>query len=78
MIRNILLRANKEQLRYKNKKGMNMVEITVRKNPHAMVMWTMLALVAAVVIGLAMKAVVPDGVSTAINDTLLTSISTMF
>lgn len=32
MIRNILLRANKEQLRYKNKKGMNMVEITVRKN----------------------------------------------
>lgn len=78
MIRNILLRANKEQLRYKNKKGMNMVEITVRKNPHAMVMRTMFALVAAVVIGLAMKAVVPDGVSTAINDTLLTSISSMF
>ena len=46
MIRNILLRANKEQLRYKNKKGMNMVEITVRKNPHAMVMRTMFALVA--------------------------------
>ena len=43
-----------------------------------MVMRTMFALVAAVVIGLAMKAVVPDGVSTAINDTLLTSISTMF
>ena len=31
MIRDILLRANKDQLRYKNKKGTNIVEITVRK-----------------------------------------------
>lgn len=78
MIRDILLRANKDQLRYKNKKGTNIVEITVRKNPHAMVMRTMFALAAAIVIGLAMKAVVPDTISEIVNDTFLTSISTMF
>ena len=69
MIRDILLRANKDQLRYKNKKGTNIVEITVRKNPHAMVMRTMFALAAAIVIGLAMKAVVPDTISEIVNDT---------
>ena len=78
MIRDILLRANKDQLRYKNKKGTNIVEITVRKNPHAMVMRTMFALAAAIVIGLAMKAVAPDTISEIVNDTFLTSISTMF
>ncbi len=78
MIRDILLRANKDQLRYKNKKGTNIVEITVRKNPHAMVMRTMFALAAAIIVGLVMKAVVPEAVSEIVNDTFLASISTMF
>ena len=44
MIRDILLRSNKDQLRYKNKNHTNMVEIMVQKNPHAMAIQTMFAL----------------------------------
>ena len=78
IIRDILLKANEEKLRYKNKNSMNMVEITVQKNPHAMVLHTMLALIAAIIIGVLMKVFVPSGVNEALNDTVFTSISTMF
>lgn len=78
IIRDILLKANEEKLRYKNKNSMNMVEITVQKNPHAMVLHTMLALIAAIIIGVLMKVFVPSGVNDALNDTVFTSISTMF
>lgn len=78
MIRDILLRANKDYLRYKNKNNVNMVEIMVQKNPHAMVMQTMFALAAAIVAGMLMKTFVPDTVNTTLNDTVFTSISTMF
>ncbi len=57
---------------------MNLVEITVQKNPHAMVLHTMLALIAAIVIGVLMKVFVPSGVNEALNNTIFTSISTMF
>ena len=33
IIRDVLLKANEERLRYKNKNNMNLVEITVQKNP---------------------------------------------
>lgn len=77
-IRNVLLKANKDQLRYKNKNGTNMVEITVQKNPHAMVMQTMFALAAAILVGMLMKIFVPDTINMTLNDTVFTSISTMF
>lgn len=73
MIRDILLRANKDYLRYKNKNNVNMVEIMVQKNPHAMVMQTMFALAAAIVAGMLMKTFVPDTVNTTLNDTVFTS-----
>ena len=78
IIRDVLLKANEERLRYKNKNNMNLVEITVQKNPHAMVLHTMLALIAAIVIGVLMKVFVPSGVNEALNNTIFTSISTMF
>ena len=78
MIRDILLRSNKDQLRYKNKNHTNMVEIMVQKNPHAMAIQTMLALVAAIVVGMLMKTFVPDTVNTTLNDNIFSSISTMF
>lgn len=78
MIRDILLRSNKDQLRCKNKNHTNMVEIMVQKNPHAMAIQTMLALAAAIVVGMLMKTFVPDTVNTALNDNIFSSISTMF
>lgn len=78
MIRDILLRSNKDQLRYKNKNHTNMVEIMVQKNPHAMAIQTMLALAAAIVVGMLMKTFVPDTVNTVLNDNIFSSISTMF
>lgn len=78
MIRDILLRANKEQLRYKNKNGLNTIEVTVQKNPHAMVLYTMFALSAAIVVGIFMKMFLPDTVNSTMNDTIFSSISTMF
>lgn len=78
MIRDILLRSNKDQLRYKNKNHTNMVEIMVQKNPHAMAIQTMFALAAAIVVGMLMKTFVPDTVNTALNDNIFSSISTMF
>lgn len=78
VIRNVLLKANKDQIRYRNKNNTNIVEITVQKNPHAMVVQTMFALVAAVLVGMLMKMFVPDAVNTVLNDNIFTSISTMF
>lgn len=78
IIRDVLLRANEERLRYKNKNHTNMVELTVQKNPHAMVLHTMLALVAAIVIGVFMKMMVPSAINETLNNTIFTSISTMF
>lgn len=78
IIRDLLLKANEEKLHYKNKNNVNMVEITVQKNPHAMVLHTMLALLAAIILGVLMKVFVPSGVNEALNNTVFTSISTMF
>lgn len=55
-----------------------MVEIMVQKNPHAMAIQTMLALAAAIVVGMLMKTFVPDTVNTVLNDNIFSSISTMF
>ena len=46
--------------------------------PHAMAIQTMLALAAAIVVGMLMKTFVPDTVNTVLNDNIFSSISTMF
>ena len=50
----------------------------VQKNPHAVAIQTMLALAAAIVVGMLMKTFVPDTVNTTLNDNIFSSISTMF
>ena len=50
----------------------------MQKNPHVMAIQTMLALVAAIVVGMLMKTFVPDTVNTVLNDNIFSSISTMF
>ena len=78
MLRDTLLRANTDFLRFKHAKGVNQACILVAKIRHAMAVYTLAALFAAVVVGLVMKSFVPQGVTDLLDDYIFTSISTVF
>ena len=78
MLRDVLLKANREFLGLKHVKGVNQATILVAKIRHAMAVYTLAALFGAVVLGLVMKAFVPQVVSDVLDDYVFTSVSTVF
>ena len=78
MLRDMLLKANRGFLSLKNIKGVNQATILVAKIRHAMAVYTLAALFGAVAVGLLMKALVPQGISDALDSYVFTSVSTVF
>ncbi len=78
MLRDMVLKANEEFLGIKNIKGVNQATILVTKIRHAMAVYTLVALFGAVIVGLLMKGLVPQGITDALDSNLFTPISTVF
>jgi len=77
-IRSIILRSFAEDLKYRHRSGTNSVRLTVLRSKQSQLYYTLGAIVLAVVTGLLLKAAAPSAFLSVLNESLLTSIKTMF
>lgn len=77
-IRNIILRSFAEDLKYRHRSGVNSVRLTVLRSKRRQLYYTLGAMLLAIVVGVLMKAMVPETVSSVLNDNLLVPVKTMF
>lgn len=78
VIRGFLLRAYGENLKYSYKKGINRVTIKAEEAHRSMMKSTLIALAFALVLGMLMKAAMPETTAVWIGDYILTPFRTMF
>ena len=74
----VILKAHRDQLSYARKKGENIVSMRVHSSGSKAAVYTLIALVAGVGLGLAMKACLDAGTLQWVGGKLFTSIETMF
>ena len=77
-IRNLLLHAFRDKIRYKHRGRLNTVAITVKESEKRLLYWTVSALLLSIVAGLVLKAVLPAGGVEALDSYVLDPIKTMF
>lgn len=77
-LRNIILRSFADDLKYRNRRGVNSVRLTVLRSNRAQLYYTLGAMLLAVVVGVIMKAIAPAGLNSALNSNLLVPVKTMF
>jgi Na+/H+-dicarboxylate symporter len=77
-IRGLVLRAQGDTLRYKNKSHRNTMQILVKRSDRMQLYLTLGALLASILLGTIFKAVLPSEVQNGLNANLLTPIKTMF
>lgn len=77
-IRNMILRSVVEDLKYRNRNGVNTVRITVSKSKRAMLYKTLGAMVLAILIGVFLRLAAPEAVCAGLNENLLVPVKTMF
>lgn len=77
-IRNLLLHAFRDKIRYKHQGRLNTVAITVKESEKRLLYWTVSALLLSIVAGLVLKAVLPAGGVEALDSYVLDPIKTMF
>lgn len=77
-IRNMILRSVVEDLKYRNRNGVNTVRITVSKSKRAMLYKTLGAMVLAILIGVLLRLAAPEAVCAGLNENLLVPVKTMF
>ena len=78
VIRNILLRAMTDDLKYRHRDGVNYVQVTLVKSKHAFLFATLGAMLAAIAAGLILSAAAPASFNAALSANLLSPIKTMY
>lgn len=77
-IRNMILRSVVKDLKYRHRNGINSVRITVVKSKRAMLYKTLGAMALAIVLGILLRLLAPEGLCAGLNDMLLVPVKTMF
>lgn len=77
-IRDLLLNAFRDKLRYKNRNRCNIVLISVKESEKQLLYWTVAALISSILLGLLLRQVLPEAGALALNDYLLSPVKTMF
>lgn len=77
-IRDLLLNAFRDKLRYKNRNKCNIVLISVKESEKRLLYWTVAALISSILLGLLLRQVLPEAGTLALNDYLLSPVKTMF
>ena len=77
-IRNTILRSVVEDLKYRHRKGLNAVRITVSRSKRAMLYKTLGAMVLAILLGLLLRLAAPQAFCDVLNTNLLVPVKTMF
>ena len=77
-IRDLLLNAFRDKLRYKNRNRCNIVLISVKESERQLLYWTVAALISSILLGLLLRQVLPEAGALALNDYLLSPVKTMF
>lgn len=77
-IRNMILRSVVDDLKYRNRSGINTVRITVVRSKRAMLYQTLGAMVLAILLGVVLRLAAPEVLCTGLNDMLLVPVKTMF
>jgi Na+/H+-dicarboxylate symporter len=77
-VRSLVLRARSDTFRYKNRAHRNTVQISVKKSDRRQLYMTLGALVLALVLGMALKALAPVALQNALNTYCFTPVKTMF
>ena len=79
LIRSLILKGFGSELHYSHKKGRNRISIRLPGKPMGTVLWTIGAILLAILIGLLCKALgIPSGTKTWIRENILSSVQTMF
>ena len=78
VIRNLLLRAMTDDLKYRHRDGVNYVRVTLVKSKHAFLFATLGAMLAAVAVGLVLSAAAPASFNAALSANLLSPVKTMY
>lgn len=77
-IQNILLRSLTDDLKYRHKDGYNHIRVTLVKSKRAFLYETLLALLAAAVLGPVISALVPAGISRILDVYVLKPVNTVY
>lgn len=77
-IRDLLLNAFRDKLRYKNRNKCNIVFISVKESEKRLLYWTVAALISSILLGLLLCQLLPEAGALALNDYLLSPVKTMF
>ena len=77
-IRNIMLRALTDDLKYQHKDGVNYVQVTLVKSKHAFLFQTLGAMLLAILVGLILSSSAPASFNSLLNINLLSPIKTMY
>ena len=77
-IRDLLLNAFRDKLRYKNRGGCNIVQIAVKESERRLLYWTVAALLSSIVLGLILRELLPAAAAQGLDAYVLTPVKTMF
>lgn len=77
-IRDLLLNAFRDKLRYKNRNKCNIVFISVKESEKRLLYWTVAALISSILLGLLLCQLLPEAGALTLNDYLLSPVKTMF
>ena len=78
LIRNIVLKSFTKDIRYQNKAGWSIVTLNTARSPRAFLYQTLVALAAAVVVGLLMRLIFSEGVNGYVAANVLGTMQTLF
>lgn len=77
-IRDLLLNAFRDKLRYKNRNKCNIVLISVKESEKRLLYWTAAALISSILLGLLLRQILPVSGAQALDHYLLSPVKTMF
>ncbi|HAT01768.1 MAG TPA: hypothetical protein DCS54_00605 [Oribacterium sp.] len=77
-IRNVLLKSLTEDLEYRHLNGVNYIRMTIVRSRKAFLYRTIGAMIAAIILGLAFSAYVPEETNAFLNELLLVRVKTMY
>lgn len=77
-IRNILLKAYTDGIKYRHKKGINHIRMTAVRSKQAFLYQTLGAMIAAIVCGLLLSSFAPEGVNNLLNKEIFVPVKTMY